>query len=383
MYVSEKKEKPFLSDKVLNRALKIISLLILSLVFIYLLTLFSGFFGIIYRAVRTVLIPVALAWLISLIIYPVIKLFERRGIKPRGLSVAIVYGLFTALLVGFIVLLIPPVMEQIEFFFETDYPQIVLYFSESFRDDFIFGVEVYDFFLGAINSSEVMDSIVEGFFNSIGLFVPTTFASIITIIAILPILLLFYLIDYERVNDGLRRLMPKKHATNVSDLMQRLNETVGSYVRGQLVLMISIGTVATIIYRVIGLEYYYLFGIIVGFLTVIPYFGVIIAMIPALVYALITKDVGPSPLIVLGVNLVLQFIEGNIFQPIIMGRQIKLHPIVIILAILFFGSLFGAIGIIFAAPLAATARVLFEFIKEQREDATQRIKLFKEEAESS
>lgn len=381
--MSEKKEKPFLSDKVLNRALKIMSLLILSLVFIFLLTLFSDFFRVIYRAIRTVLVPVALAWLISLIIYPVIKLFERRGIRPRALTVAVVYGLFAAVLVGFVVLLIPPVVEQVEFFFAYDYPQIVAYFSESFKDDFIFGPEVYDFFLGAINSSRVIDNIVEGFFDSLAILIPTTFSSVVTVGAVLPILLLFYLLDYERVNDGLRKLMPVKHATNVSDLMKRLNETVGAYIRGQLVLMITIGTVATIVYRMIGLEYYYLFGIIVGFLTVIPYFGVIIAMVPALSYAVITRDFGPNPLIILGVNLVLQFIEGNIFQPIIMGRQIKLHPIVIILSILFFGSLFGVIGVIFAAPLAATARVLFEFVKEQREDAAQRIKLFKEEAESS
>ncbi len=381
--MSEKKAKPFLSDKVLNRALKIMSLLILSLIFIFLLTLFSDFFRVIFRAIRTVLVPVALAWLISLIIYPVIKLLERRGIRPRGLTVSVVYGLFAALFIGFIVILIPPVVEQVEYFFATDYPQIVTYFSESFKDDFIFGPEVYEFFLGAINSSRVIDNIVEGFFDSLAIFVPSTFSSVITVVAILPILLLFYLLDYERVNDGLRKLMPSKHSTNVSDLMKRLNETVGSYVRGQLVLMISIGTVATIIYRMIGLEYYYLFGILVGFLTVIPYFGVIIAMIPALTYAFITRDFGPNPLIILGVNLVLQFIEGNIFQPIIIGRQIKLHPIVIILSILFFGSLFGVIGVIFAAPLGATARVLLEFFKEQREDAAQRIKLFKEEAESS
>jgi putative permease len=68
------------------------------------------------------------------------------------------------------------------------------------------------------------------------------------------------------------------------------------------------------------------------------------------------------------VNVILQFIEGNIFQPIIMGKQLEIHPIIIIVSILFFGSLFGTLGVIFASPIAATIRVLIGFYKEKREE---------------
>mgnify|MGYP000928587282 FL=1 len=92
-------------------------------------------------------------------------------------------------------------------------------------------------------------------------------------------------------------------------------------------------------------------------------------MIPVVIYAVITYDQpgGVNPLIVVAVNVVLQFIEGNIFQPIIMGRQLSIHPLIIIVSILFFGSLFGTLGVIFASPIAATIRVLIQFYQEKKE----------------
>ena len=362
-----KKEPRFLSDQWLNRSLKILGILILATVFIYMMTLFSPFWRAVGLALRAVLIPVALAWLISLIIFPIVRLIEKRGIGPRALSVAIVYVFTAFVLYGLLSFLVPFVMGQVRQFFATDYPLLAEYFRLQFREDFIFGTEVYDFLSRAIQSSDAINNTVETFFASLTTIIPNTIIGVITVIAILPILLLFYLLDYERVNDTLKGLVPKKYARTAGDLATRLNHTVGAYIRGQLFLMFAIGTVATITYKIIGLEYYFIFGIIVGLTNVIPYFGALIAMIPAVTYAFITRDFGPNPFLVVGVNIMIQFIEGNIFQPIIMGKQLEIHPIVIIVSILFFGSLFGALGVIFASPIAATLRVLYEFIKERHE----------------
>jgi putative permease len=168
------------------------------------------------------------------------------------------------------------------------------------------------------------------------------------------------------IGERLRSLVPQKHEKAVAELGSRLNATVGAYLRGQLILMITIGTIATIVYKLIGLQYFYVFGLLVGLCNIIPYFGSIMSAIPPILFAFIAAPVGPGPLLVLGVNIILQTIEGNIFQPIIMGKQLSMHPLVIIISILFFGSLFGAIGVIFASPIAASIRVFVEFFKERR-----------------
>ena len=133
------------------------------------------------------------------------------------------------------------------------------------------------------------------------------------IIIIYFVSLLYYLVDYELINDNIRSILPIRYEKDASDLGNRMNRTVGAYIRGQVILMFAIGTVATVAYRLVGLNYFFIFGLIVGLTNIIPYFGAIIAMVPVLIYAIITKDV--NPFLILAINIVLQFIEGNIFQP--------------------------------------------------------------------
>ncbi|KFZ26403.1 MAG: AI-2 transport protein TqsA [Candidatus Izimaplasma bacterium HR2] len=360
-----------LSDKTLNKALKVLGIILLFLAVLYMASQFSSVWSKILGAIGSVLVPVALAWLISLVIYPIIKLLERRGVGPRGLSVTVVY-IGTAVVIGLMFYYITPfVLDQVAEFFEPggDYDAISDYFKGDFKTNFIFGQEVYDWLADTINDSGLVETTIADAADNLSSRVSSTMLSIITIIFILPILLLFYLLDYELVNDSLRSIIPTKYEKGTSELGSRLNQTVGAYVRGQLFLMVAIGTVATIIYKLIGLKYFFIFGLIVGVTNIIPYFGAIIAMIPVVIYTVITRDQpgGVNPLFVVGVNVGLQFIEGNIFQPIIMGRQLSIHPLIIIVSILFFGSLFGTLGVIFASPIAATIRVLIEFYKEKKE----------------
>jgi len=354
-----------LSDAVLHKALKVLGVILLFLAVLFMASQFSDLWRKITGAVSSVLVPVALAWLISLIIYPIVKLLERRGVGPRFISVAIVYIGTAVLIFAAFYYITPLVISEIRQFFTDEYPNLSNYFQNDLRTEFLFGTEIYDWIVGTVNDSAIIDSTIAGFVDNLTSSLSSALLSIVTIVFILPILLLFYLLDYELVNDSLRSLIPVKYEKGASELGTRLNQTVGAYIRGQLGLMIAIGTVATIIYKLIGLEYFFIFGIIVGITNIIPYFGAIIAMIPVVIFAVITKD-APNPLIVVGVNVLLQFIEGNIFQPIIMGRQLQIHPILIIVSILFFGSLFGTLGVIFASPIAATIRVLIEFSKEKR-----------------
>jgi predicted PurR-regulated permease PerM len=359
--------KKVFSDEFLTKALKVLGVVLLSLAVIFMLSLFSEFIGTVWGAITSAMIPFIIAWLISLIMYPAIQFFERRGVGPRGLSVTIVYLLVGVLAYFFFYLLTPAIIEQVRSFFAVggDYEELVNYFQNDFRSEFILGTEIYDQILGFINDSTILEDLVSGFVNTVTSTLGSSITGIIAVVMVLPILLLYYLVDYELINDNIRSVLPIRYEKDASDLGNRMNRTVGAYIRGQIILMFAIGTVATVAYRLVGLNYFFIFGLIVGLTNIIPYFGAIIAMVPVLIYAIITKDV--NPFLILAINIVLQFIEGNIFQPMIMGRQLEMHPLIIIGSILFFGSLFGALGVIFAAPLAATIRVLFNFYKEKRE----------------
>jgi putative permease len=360
------KQNRFLSDQFLNKTIRVLVVIMLFLGILLLASQFSALWFKIRDALSTVLVPVALAWLISLIMYPLIRLLEQRGVGSRGLSVSVVYIGTIGIFLLAVYYLWPFIIDQVRNFFENDWLLIQQYFENDFRDEFIFGTEIYDWILDTVNNSTIIEDTISGLVDGITQALSSTVINIITVVVVLPILLLYYLLDYEIINDSMRSLIPARFEKSTSELGSRFNQTVGAYVRGQLVLMLAIGIVATILYKLIGLQYFFIFGIIVGLTNIIPYFGAIIAMVPVVIYAVITRATGPGPIIVIAVNIGLQMIEGNIFQPIIMGKQLEMHPIIIIVSILFFGSLFGTIGVVFAAPIAASIRVLFQFYKEKK-----------------
>lgn len=366
-----KKPNYFLTDEFLNKAIRVLVVILLTLGVVLLASQFSSIWTTIVGAIRKVFVPVALVWLLSLIMFPLIKLLERRGVGPRGLSVSVVFVGTVAVFFLIIYFLFPFVEQQIRDFFANDWPAVQRYFEEDFRQDFILGTDIYDWALGVINDSTLVEDIISNFADNLAATVSSSLINILAVVVVLPVLLIYYLLDFEMINDTIRSLVPKRFEKDASDLGSRLSNTVGAYIRGQLLLMVAIGIVATLLYRLIGLEYFFIFGIIVGLTNIIPYFGAIIAMVPVVIYAVITSDTGPGPIVVVLVNVGLQMIEGNIFQPIIMGRQLEMHAIVIILSILFFGSLFGAIGVVFAAPIAATIRVLFDYYRDKRRQSEQ------------
>jgi len=357
------KKQP-ISDQTLNRIIKYLAIIVLVLVVLFMAIQFKDLWNWITGAIKSAIVPVSLAYLIALIIFPLVKYLEKKGIGPRWLSLAIVFILTAGLIFASFYFVTPIVVSEINNFFSNDFPKIITYLTVDMRDGFILGTDIYDRIMTYIEETNIigewLNNLLPTFLASIG----SVAIPMVTTIALLPILLIYYLLDYEVINERLRSIIPAKHEKNAAELGSRLNQTVGAYLRGQLLLMLAIGAVATIVYKLIGLKYFFVFGLIVGITNIIPYFGTIIAAVPPIVYAFISSPAGPGPLLVLLVNVVIQFIEGNIFQPIIMGHQLEMHPIIIIISILFFGSLFGALGVVFASPIAASIRVIWNFFKE-------------------
>ncbi|MGD9761321.1 MAG: AI-2E family transporter [Candidatus Izemoplasmatales bacterium] len=360
------KKRP-ISDETLNRIIKFLAIIVLGFGVVLLAIQFQDFWNWILRAIKAVIIPIGLAYIGALIIFPLIKYLEKKGVGPRGFSLGLVFVLTVGLIFAAFYFLIPLIINEIRNFFADDFPIIVDYINNDLRGEFIFGVDLYDRIITFINETNVIadtvDSLVPNLISSLSnLLFPLLMA-----FALLPILLIFYLNDYEVISERIRSIIPPKHEKNAAELASRLNQTVGAYLRGQLILMIVLGAVATIVYKLIGLKYYFFFGFLVGVTNIIPYFGLLIAAIPPIVYSFIATS-GPGPLLVLVVNVVLQFFEGNIFQPLIMSHQLSIHPIVIIISILFFGSLFGTLGVIFASPIAASIRVIYRFFRDLRQE---------------
>jgi predicted PurR-regulated permease PerM len=154
------------------------------------------------------------------------------------------------------------------------------------------------------------------------------------------------------------RFVPKKDRSLFSETLKEIEDVLKHWIVGMLLDIIYVGLLTTIGYLIIGLDFFLVFGIAAGFLSLIPFFGPIIGALAPLSYALIEspqKAVG-----VLIVYAIVQFTESNFFIPYVMRKQVHLPPAVSILAVLIFAKMFGIMGIIIAVPMTASIVLLAE-----------------------
>ena len=180
---------------------------------------------------------------------------------------------------------------------------------------------------------------------------------------VLGIMIGFYLLfDFRKFQGHLLNLIPKNWHKNAKDLMKRVNGKLRSYVGGVLLICLLVFITQSIGFSLAGLSAPFLFALFCAITDVIPYIGPWIGGAPAVIVGFtIDPMVGIFCLISV---LVCQLLENNFYQPLIMGKTMKLHPVTIMLGLLLFNYFFGMIGMIVATPVIATLKIIFEFIME-------------------
>ena len=167
--------------------------------------------------------------------------------------------------------------------------------------------------------------------------------------------------------NGFVALWPAGRRGRVREILGELYKTVQRWFLGQLTSMTIIGMLFTVALFLIGIPFALLLGILSGLLAFIPFVGPFISIIPPILLAL-----AQDPILALWVLLayaVVQFIEGNVIQPVVMNRAVSLHPTVIVFALLIMSTLFGFVGLLLAIPLIAALQVLVRELWIERMDS--------------
>ena len=180
---------------------------------------------------------------------------------------------------------------------------------------------------------------------------------------VLGLMIGFYLLfDFRKFQGHLLSIIPKRWHSNTKDLMGRINGKLRSYVGGVLLVCFLVFITQSIGFSLAGLKAPLLFALFCAITDVIPYIGPWIGGAPAVIVGFtIDPMVGVFCLVSV---LVCQLLENNFYQPLIMGKTMKLHPVTIMLELLLFNYFFGMIGMIVATPVIATIKIIFEFIME-------------------
>jgi predicted PurR-regulated permease PerM len=187
-----------------------------------------------------------------------------------------------------------------------------------------------------------------------------TILSLLLYAAAVPMLAFFMLKDVEKYAGAITRILRKVGGRAASDFAEGVARVLSGYVLGELFVVLITACVTTAGLLVLRMPYSYVLGPLAGLCVLVPYVGVIVSTIPALLVAFLSSTDATQAVKVLVFYTIVQFLEGNVLTPFIVGGRVRLHPLAVLIAFLFWGILWGVPGAILAVPLTATIKVVAE-----------------------
>jgi len=314
---------------------------------------------------RVIFAPVALALVVVYMLNPLVTRLERRGIK-RGLGVAIVYVAFVALVSLAMSLIVPIIARQITGFIDN-LPGYVEHATKNINE---FAEKRGSDFRIDLTTEKVRDYVVHnraaiiGVLGGVKSFAFGLIHILITLI-IGIVLSVYILLDLPKIQATVRSLLPEGRREELTALAERVSSVLGSFFRGQLLVALFVGVASAVGLTLVKVPFAAVVGLIAGVFNLVPLIGPFIGAIPAVILGLLSGE----PIRALWGALVLltvQQIDNHIISPNVMGRTVKLHPITVMLALLFAGSLFGIFGMLLIIPTIAALKMVGQYLWEKR-----------------
>ncbi|WP_090830972.1 MULTISPECIES: AI-2E family transporter [unclassified Bacillus (in: firmicutes)] len=333
-------------------------LLLFIVVFIFLKL--SFFWLPIINVLLKLLTPFFIAAFITYLLHPVIERLHERGLH-RGVAIFLIYSLFFGG-IGFAFYKgIPVFISQIKDLSENS-PAFANQYKSLLRDLQEKTEYLPIGFQNGINDGiNGLEKKLENLLEAVMLGLMNLLNSAL-LIAIIPFIAFYMLKDFNLMKRAVWYMTPKRWRREGIHFLKDVNVSLGGYIRGQLLVCTIIGTISAISFWFIDLKYPLVLGLIIGLTDIIPYFGPILGAIPAVIIA---ATYSPKMiLITLIIIFALQFLEGNILSPYIVGKSLHLHPLLIMFALLAGGEIGGILGMILAVPVLSVTKVAIMHAKD-------------------
>lgn len=320
-----------------------------------------------------ILIPFAISFLLAYILNPLISKFEAFKV-PRLLGSLILILLFVGIIALVVVFILPATLHQFNdmlFVIADMAKDLVTQIKEGkiFALLSTYGIPVeYSREILSQQLTPKLEAILKNIIGAVLNFI-SSLSNIITQlinVLIIPFLTFYLLKDFHKIIEKSKSLIPLNRRDTVINYFIKVDKLLGRYLRGALVVAFIHGTLAALLLWVFGIHYPLVLGFIAGTLSLIPYIGLFISLTLALIVSLFSGDpVWIKMVFVLGIFGTLQILEASVLSPNILGRQVGLHPVMLVLALLVFGYFLGFIGLIIAIPTTAVLLLTVKFYQEQ------------------
>ncbi|MDA0754495.1 MAG: AI-2E family transporter [Proteobacteria bacterium] len=274
-------------------------------------------------------------------------------------SLIITFSIFIVTGAALIIWLVPLLYIQLQAFI-LDVPNLFSNFLDYMSDlptkfpELVSSDQIAIFFQAV---SEEITAIAQNIIKSSISGIQSTITILLYII-LFPILVFFFLFDRKNIIDGVLKIIPGKREM-FSNVWAEMDIQLSNYVRGKTIEIFIVGAVAAIIFSSLGLKYSALLSVLVGLSVIIPYVGAFLVTIPIVIVGLLQFGLGTQFYLLVSLYLLLQALDGNLLVPLIFSETLKLHPVVIILAVFIFGSMFGFWGVFFSIPIATFIKAVW------------------------
>ncbi len=334
------------------------TLILVSIVFIF--TKISFIFSPIIKFISIIFVPILVAGFLSFLLNPVVKWLVKNHI-PKSLSITFALLLLIGVIASLIIAIVPNVVEQATQIF-SHLPKLIVEAQKGYhqflQNEFVQKYHLYDGF-NKFDLGKVINGVVN-FVSTSGVQVVTNIGGVMFTIFSIPVILVYFLIDGNKFVGSVTRIFPKSIRKYISDLLYKMGNTIQLYLYGQLMEGLFVGVAIFIGYSIIRMPYTFLLGFIAGIFTLVPYIGSMLAIIPALLIAMTIsfKEV----LAVILVVIIVSQIDGNFVYPHLIARNLKIHPLTIILLLYVASNLFGFMGTVLVVPTYGILKTLVTYV---------------------
>jgi predicted PurR-regulated permease PerM len=322
-------------------------------------------------AASNVLLPYVLGLVLAYLLFPVVNWLSRHMPQrlrtwglARPLAIVITYLVVIAIVAGVVAFIVPIVVDQVEVLIDN-WPDLTAsvedlwerglgWYTETLPQEWKATIEG--------NLRNLLDEVVTAVQSGVVATVRTISGTVGFIIGlvVIPFWLFYILHDESRVKEGVLHVLPQQMRPDVRCMARLIDDVLSAYIRGQLLLVLFVGGMATLSMFIIGVPFAVVLGIVAGMFEVLPYVGPILGAIPAVLVALLSDPI--SAVWVAVSFFAIQQVENLILVPRIAGESVKLHPAVVMVVLVMGNELGGFLGMLLAVPVTAIVRDVFKYL---------------------
>lgn len=313
-----------------------------------------------------ILAPFIAAFILAYVLNPLVERIHRMGLR-RWVAITLIFTAVTAVIALALWLLIPLIWEQVVYT-KNRIPDVTRWINRDLRSwlvettgirmdrlDFdAMTTQVTEYLQSRFSSADAQQFISR---------LTTSGMSLLNVLGLgvlVPIVTFYFLMDWKEMLYRLKSLIPKRLLPRTMRIAHECDEVMGAFIRGQLLVMVLLGSVYAIGLHLVGISVGIIIGMVAGLASIIPYLGFAVGLVAAVIACLFQFGMDWTQLALVAVVFMIgQIIEGYVLQPLLLGDRIGLSPVAVIFAVLAGAQLMGFTGMLLALPVAALLVVFF------------------------